>query len=321
MSITRLLAAPLCLCCIVALAAGCGGGRASSAATEITMLAVNSNVGRAVFHVDCAPAGGDLPNPARACAALTASPQLITKPKPFVCIGGTTSWWDVTITGRLNGRPIHRAFSTCWTPQMATLGRFGMGGNVLETHLAPRRHEAVVAGTTRVFAPGGLRPADLVTCDILGHRLALGVPTQAGPSSSTGYSGGKKVVAVTLAVALRADGSVTASCNAGTAMSGTASRPVPQWLRAAETRTLDGGLGHARPIRTAYIWYPQKIAVIWEFDHIVVCGMCSAPSNASLPRGRVIRVSFDRKTHRMGDAWQFCEATRSSPSRAVCLRR
>ena len=201
---------------VAALVAGCGGGR-SAAATDLTMVAVNSNVGRAVFHIACAPNGGDLPNPARACAALAAAPQLVTKPKPFVCIGGTTSWWDITITGRLNEKSIHRAFSTCWTPQMATLGRFKMGGDVLEKHLVARRHEAVLAGTKHVFPPGVLRPADLVTCDIRGHHLALGVPTQAGgPSSTTEYFGGKKVVAVTVAVALRPDGSVSASCNAGT---------------------------------------------------------------------------------------------------------
>jgi hypothetical protein len=203
----------LCLL-VVALVAGCGGGR-SSPATDLTMLALNSNVGRSVFHLSCAPAGGDLPNPARACAALAAAPQLVTRPKPFVCVGGTTSWWDVTITGRLNGKPIRRAFSTCWTPQMATLGRFELGDDVLQKHLTPRRQEAVLAGTKRVFPPGVLRPADLVTCDILGYQLALGVPTQTGPPSSSGY-GVTNVVYVTLAVALRRDGSVSASCHSGT---------------------------------------------------------------------------------------------------------
>ena len=78
-------------------------------------------------------------------------------PKPFVCAGGTFSWWDVTISGRLNGKPIHRAFSTCWTPQMATLGRLGMSWDVLRKHLLPRRHEAVLAGTKRSF-PSGVAP-------------------------------------------------------------------------------------------------------------------------------------------------------------------
>jgi len=212
---TSVCALSMLLCLMVAaLVSGCGGG-GSTAATDLTVVAVNSNVGRAVFHIDCAPTGGDLPNPARACAALLTTPQLVTKPKPFGCIGGLGSWWDVTISGRLNGKPIRRAFSTCWTTQMATLGRFGMGDDVLQKHLVPRRHEAVLAGTKRVFPPGVLRPADLVTCDILGHRLALGVPTQTGPSSSTGY-GVTNVVSVTLAAALHRDGSITASCHTGT---------------------------------------------------------------------------------------------------------
>ncbi len=95
---------------------------------------------------------------------------------------------------------------------MATLGRFGMGDYVLQKHLVPRRHEAVLAGTKRVFPPGVLRPSDLVTCDILGHRLALGVPTRIGdPPSSFGYNGSNR--SFTLAVALHQDGSVTASCH------------------------------------------------------------------------------------------------------------
>jgi hypothetical protein len=178
------------------------------------MLAVNSYVGRSVFHLDCTPAGGDLPDPARACAALAHSPQLISEPKPFVCGGGTFSWWDVTISGRLNDKPIRRTFSTCWTPQMATLGRFGMSWAVLQKHLLPRRHEAVMPGTTHVFAAGLLRPADLITCDIRGHHLALGVPNSAGRGASVGYSGAK-IASVTLTVIQRRDDSVSATCHAG----------------------------------------------------------------------------------------------------------
>jgi hypothetical protein len=91
--------------------------------TDLTLLAVNPCVGRAAFHLACAPTGGDLGNPARACAALVARPQLVTSPKPFTCFGGTFSWWDISITGRLRGRRIHTHTSTCWTPQMAMIHR------------------------------------------------------------------------------------------------------------------------------------------------------------------------------------------------------
>lgn len=102
--------------------------------------------------------------------------------------------------------------------------------------------------------------------------------------------------------------------------------PLPRWLHGAELRTLDRVFGGARPVHTVYIPYPHKIAVIFEFDHVVICGACSAPSNASLPRGRVIRVSYDRKTHLQGGtadgvAMQFCEARNGQPPRSLCLRR
>jgi hypothetical protein len=181
-------------------------------ATELTLLAVNPYVGRAVFHLRCAPAGGDLGDPARACAAVAARPQLITRPKPFVCFGGTFSWWDVTITGRLRGRSIHTHTSTCWTPQMATIRRLGLGWQSLRAHLVPRRREAVLPSTRQTFPSGVMRPGDLVTCKILGHELEDGVPIEYG-TSSQGY-GGKNVTSVTLSVTHHRDGSVTASCHA-----------------------------------------------------------------------------------------------------------
>jgi hypothetical protein len=199
-----------------ALSVGCDSSQTPG--TNLTMLALNPSVGRAVFHLRCAPTGGDLPDPSRACAALRQQPRLVTRPKPFVCAGGTFSWWDVTISGRLNGTTIRRSFATCWTPQMATIGRFGLSWDVLRKHLVARRHEGVLPGTRRVFPPGVLRAADLVTCDILGHHLEAGVPVGTGPEGrvSTGY-GGANIVSVVLTVAHNRDGSVSASCHRGNA--------------------------------------------------------------------------------------------------------
>jgi hypothetical protein len=209
-----MIRAALVIALVVAVA-GCGGGRRAASGTELTLLALNATVGRAVFHLECGPAGGDLPNPARACAALARHPQLVTGPKPFVCIGGTFSWWEITISGRLDGAPVRRGLSTCWTPQMATLERLGIAG-VLRQHLEPRRSEAVLPGTTHTFPPGTLRAADVVTCDILGHRLEAGVPVQSGPyaKDSIGF-GGAGVTSVVLTVGHDTDGTVTASCHTG----------------------------------------------------------------------------------------------------------
>jgi hypothetical protein len=97
--------------------------------------------------------------------------------------------------------------------------------------------------------------------------------------------------------------------------------PLPRWLMPAEIRTLDRVFGGARPTTTWYKWYPRKVSVIFEFNHVVICGACSAPSNASLPRGRVIRVSYDRRTHRPGGSLMFCESRGSYPPLSLCLRR
>jgi hypothetical protein len=97
--------------------------------------------------------------------------------------------------------------------------------------------------------------------------------------------------------------------------------PLPRWLMPAEIRTLDRVFGGARPITTWYKWYPHQVAVTFEFSHVVICGACSAPSNASLPRGRVIRVSYNRQTHKQGVALMFCESKGSYPPLSACLQR
>lgn len=180
--------------------------------TRLAVVALNASVGRAVFHLACSPKGGDFPNAVKACELLETRPELVTKPKPFVCIGGTFSWWDVTVTGLLEGKSIRRSFSTCWTPQMETLGQFGLTWAVLKKHLVPRRHEVVAPGTARVFPPGVLRATDLVTCDILGHHLEAGVPLGVGQPASVGF-GGASIVGVTLEVTRESDGSVRGSCD------------------------------------------------------------------------------------------------------------
>jgi hypothetical protein len=96
---------------------------------------------------------------------------------------------------------------------------------------------------------------------------------------------------------------------------------LPHWHPAVKKQTLDKVFGGAKPVRTFYVAYPRKMAVIFEFSHVVICRTCSAPSNVSIPRGKVIRVSFDRQTHRLNGSMQFCESRGTKPSRALCLRR
>jgi hypothetical protein len=119
----------------------------------------------------------------------------------------------VNVSGRIAGRRLDHAVSTCWTPQMAMIGRLGLG-LALDSHLVPRRHVRVIPGVQRTIAPGVLRPGDLITCDIRNHRLAAGIPTRADGPTTVGYSGAH-VVTVTLEVARDRDGTLLASCHDG----------------------------------------------------------------------------------------------------------
>src|SRR6266550_7408000 len=179
--------------------------------TSLTIVALNEHVGRAVFHLRCDPAGGDVPSPAKACAALAQQPELVTNPKPFVCRGGPQSHWLVRIRGRLNEQRPNLSFSTCWTPQVPTIGQFGLTGEVLRKHLVPRREKSVPAGKAHRYPPGALRATDLVDCNILGYRLSVGIPIEAGRSASVSFGGTHPIVV--LMVAHNRDGSVTATCH------------------------------------------------------------------------------------------------------------
>jgi hypothetical protein len=100
----------------------------------------------------------------------------------------------------------------------------------------------------------------------------------------------------------------------------------PRWLLSAERSLLDRAFEHARPSQVHYIRYPKKIAVVFEFRHVVICGMCSSPTSASQPRGKVLRVSFDRRTHLLSgatDGWaiRLCEARGNTPPKSDCLHR
>jgi hypothetical protein len=209
------IGAIFCLLSIMYLA-GCGSTQrpGGGSGTEITISSVNSSVGRAQFHLSCDPPGGDLPDPAQACAALSKTPELLQHPKPFVCAGGMFSWWEIEIRGRFDGEPIVTDVSTCWTTQMELLKAFGMDDNVLGAHMLPRAHKEVLPGTTHVFAPGEIQVADVVTCDIRGHHLEVGVPVYTGGPVTVGYDG-LNIAPVAMTVERRDDGSVEVACHTG----------------------------------------------------------------------------------------------------------
>ena len=209
------------------IAAGCGG-TISLAGTKLTLTAVNPNVGQAVFHLACGPAGGDVSDPAAACVALGRDPKLVTAPQPYTCLGGPSSWFDMTISGRLAGKPVHRTFSTCWAKGMPTLDELGLTSSLMR-HVRPRRHGVVLRGVRHTFSRGRLRPGDLLVCEILHHKLALAIPERGHSIGGTGATFGGKLVEVgnspnetikdqvnvSLTGRRNADGSITARCYRG----------------------------------------------------------------------------------------------------------
>jgi hypothetical protein len=119
---------------------------------------------------------------------------------------------------------------------------------------------------------------------------------------------------------------VTAMVVAPTASLAASRFAPPRWLPVAERSLLARTFGGAKPVRTHYILYPKKIAVVFEFSHVVICGMCSSPTAESQSRGKVVRVSFDRRTHQLSgasDGWaiRFCEVKGGKPPKSLCLRR
>jgi hypothetical protein len=92
----------------------------------------------------------------------------------------------------------------------------------------------------------------------------------------------------------------------------------PAWVRPAAVTTANRWFA-ATPVRIDTIAYPRKLAVVLTFERVVVCRVCSAPSNAQTPRARIVRFAFDRATHRPGDghdlAIHFCR------TRQQCLYR
>jgi hypothetical protein len=192
-----------------------GLGSVAPVPANLTILAVGNEgmVGqigqRARFHLRCDPASGNVAEPAKACAAVGAEPSLVTNPKP-VFNGGSDSWY-FTITGSLNGKPVHVGLGGDWMPQMGLIGKLGLAGpHGRPLRLEPLRHGFVGLNQTRRFAPGVLRPGDLVTCRVphsyQGVQLATSVPVHHGLARWFGATPG------VMAVQVRPNGAVIASC-------------------------------------------------------------------------------------------------------------
>lgn len=97
---------------------------------------------------------------------------------------------------------------------------------------------------------------------------------------------------------------------------------VPGWVDVRAGQEIVRLFGNHEPVVAIFhISYPRKVAVVVEFENVVRCGRCSAPSNQSLPHGRVVRFAFDRRTRRLTGGLRFCEVSGTTPPLSDCLRR
>jgi hypothetical protein len=92
----------------------------------------------------------------------------------------------------------------------------------------------------------------------------------------------------------------------------------PEWVSAATQQVIRSE--QAQPVLITFIPYPKKFAVVIEFNRVVKC-QCSGPTDKDVPHGRVIRVSFDRRTHARNAEVRFCEVSGVTPPLAACLAR
>lgn len=215
---------------------------------------------------------------------------------------------------------------TISTPLLAILTVVGaalalVGIAVAATSQSPGRL-VVKVGTNRIYTRTELRPGATVVCHYQHHTLSVQAPsgTEEGAGTVWPKPGTTDRGLFYLNVTVVGKG-YAVICGLGGYHSAVATVPLPGWLPGAERQALTTVFGGATPTHTSYIPYPHKIAVIFEFSHVVICGPCGGPTNASFPRGRVIRVSFDRRTHRLNGTMQFCESRGALPRRALCLRR
>ena len=196
-----------------------------------------------------------------------------------------------------------------------------IAGSAAAASLSTSGRLVVKVGTSRTYTRSELRPGATVVPRYQHHTLSVQAPsgTEKGagtvwPKPRTTYRG-----LFYLNVNVVGKG-YTVICGLGGYHSAPPFFPPPHWLAGAQKLLRVRVFGGATPIHTDYIPYPKKIAVIFEFNRVVICRACSSPTRATQPRGRVIRVSFDRHTHRVTGSMQFCESRGALPRRALCLR-
>lgn len=95
---------------------------------------------------------------------------------------------------------------------------------------------------------------------------------------------------------------------------------LPSWLAAREKQVLTA-FGNPSTVAVFHLAYPQKIAVVFEFQDVVICRTCEVPPDHPPLQARVFRLSFDRATHAVNEEMRLCEVRGSTPPLSRCLAR
>jgi hypothetical protein len=150
----------------------------------------------------------------------------------------------------------------------------------------PRSHGRLVVrvGTNRIYTRTEIHQRATVVCRYQRRTLSVTAPT--GTWTGTGAVWPKPGTTDRGIFHLNVDVAgkgYSVICGLGGYHSALVTVPLPGWLPGAEKQALTTVFGGATPTHTSYIPYPHKVAVIFEFSHVVICGTCSGPTNASIP--------------------------------------
>jgi hypothetical protein len=72
----------------------------------------------------------------------------------------------------------------------------------------------------------------------------------------------------------------------------------PKWVTDVAESVQRMFVGRPKPVSVSYYRRKKTVSVTLTFSRIVICGSCSAPSNALRPRGRRATITLDARTHR-----------------------
>jgi len=96
---------------------------------------------------------------------------------------------------------------------------------------------------------------------------------------------------------------------------------IPTWVGARAQQAVDRLFGRGHSVSADFnIPERRRVVVVYEFQNVVTCATCATAPGRPKPHGRVVRLTFDRRTRRLVGRLRFCEVQGITPPLAACLR-